>query len=163
VNLKKNFLFKLLILFIFYTGTLFSQDTPDKIVDIKLSSINKNIRKDSLVTLELFLNIKNGWHINSNKPLDSNFIPTIVSLNDTSSFKVKKIDYPVPQLKKLSFSENELSLYEDQALIKIQLVVNKNYKKKNLTVNGKVQYQPCNDQTCLFPATKSFSVVLAIN
>jgi uncharacterized protein len=163
MGFKKTFLLELFILFISFAEISFPQDTQYKIVDIKLSATNKIIRIDSAVTVELSLNIKNGWHINSNKPLDPNLIPTVVSLNDTSSFKVKIIEYPLPQLKKLSFSENELSLYEDQALIKIRIIINKNYKKRDLVINGKVQYQPCNDQTCLFPFTKNFSVALVID
>ncbi len=155
-------LFTIIILFILFNGNLFPQDTPDKIVDAKLFPINKIIKKDSVIDLKLLLKIKKGWHINSNKPLDTNLVPTVITL-DSSFFKIIEIKYPQPYIKKLSFSENELSLYENETVIKIRILIDKNYKLKNLNVNGKTQYQPCNDQTCLFPLTKKFSADLIIN
>ncbi len=162
MNSIKINLFKLIILFILFNGNLFPQDTPDNIVDAKLFSINKIIKKDSVIDLKLLAEIKKGWHINSNKPLDPNLVPTVISL-DTSFFKIIEIKYPQPYIKKLSFSENELALYENEAVIKIRILIDKNYKLKNLNVNGKIQYQPCNDQTCFFPLIKKFSVDLIIN
>jgi DsbC/DsbD-like thiol-disulfide interchange protein len=140
----------------------YSQDTSDKVVNINLSPVTKTIKTGSLVELDLLVNIKEGWHINSDKPLDPNMVPTVVSLRDTSVYKIKNIKYPLPHIKKLAFSENELSLYEDAAAVKIQLIIDKNYNKKNININGEIQYQPCNDQTCLFPFTKSFSANLKI-
>ena len=162
MNVKKYFLLKLLILIILFSRVSYSQETPDKIVDINLSSMTKTIKRGSLVNLELLMNIKEGWHVNSNKPLDPNMVPTVVSLKDTAIYKIKSIKYPQPHLKKLSFSENELSLYEDIATVKIQLIINKNCNKKSIIISGKIQYQPCNEQTCLFPVTKSFSANLKI-
>ncbi len=159
----KIYLFNLLIFFVLWGESIYSQDTPDKIVEVKLSSVTKTIKKDSVVNLELLLNIKDSWHINSKKPLDPNLVPTIISLKDTSAFKVIKIKYPEPLLKKLSFSENELSLYEYETMIKIMIIIDKNYHKKRLTISGKIQYQPCNNQSCLFPYTKSFSADLVID
>lgn len=161
--IKIFYLLKLSILILFFNSVSYSQDTPDKIVDINLSPITKTIKKGSLVELELLMNIKEGWHINSDKPFDPNMVPTVVSLKDTVIYKLKNIKYPVPHLKKLSFSENELSLYEDTEIVKIQLIIDKNYNKMNIVISGKIQYQPCNDQTCLFPFTKSFSTNLKID
>ena len=162
MNSKRIILLILIIFTIFFSRNLFPQDTPGNIVDAKLFSINKIIKKDSVIDLKLLVEIKKGWHINSNKPLDPNLVLTVVSL-DTSSFKIIEIKYPQPYIKKLSFSENELSLYENEAVIKIRILIDKNYKLRNLNVNGKIQYQPCNDQTCLFPLTKKFSADLIIN
>ncbi len=162
MNSKRIILLILIIFTIFFSRNSFPQDTPGNIVDAKLFSINKIIKKDSVIDLKLLVEIKKGWHINSNKPLDPNLVLTVVSL-DTSFFKIIEIKYPQPYIKKLSFSENELSLYENEAVIKIRILIDKNYKLRNLNVNGKIQYQPCNDQTCLFPLTKKFSADLIIN
>jgi DsbC/DsbD-like thiol-disulfide interchange protein len=162
-GIMKIRLFMVLLIFIFLTRLYFSQETPDKIVNVNLSSITKSIETGSVVNIALLLNIKEGWHINSHKPLDPNLVPTSVNLKDTSAYKLKEIKYPQPELKKLAFAENELSLYEYEAVIKIQIVIDKNYNEKNLNIKGKIQYQPCNDQTCLFPFSKDFLVNLKIN
>ena len=75
---------------------------------------------------------------------------------------MQKIEYPPAEMVKLQFSENELALYKTEATIKAVLTVNKNFKGKKLTINGMLQYQPCNDQTCLFPVSKSFKFELKL-
>ena len=162
-SLMKIRLLIVLLIFIFWSRLNFSQEKPDNIVNVNLLSTSKSIETGSVFNLALSVNIKEGWHINSHKPLDPNLVPTTVKLKDTSAYKLKEIKYPQPELKKLSFSKNELSLYEYEAVIKIQIVVDKNYNEKNLKLSGKIQYQPCNDQTCLFPFSKDFSINLKIN
>jgi hypothetical protein len=158
----KTYLFTFFILSFIFAVSLLSQETPDKIVEVNLVNLNKEIKAGSVVNFELSLKIKKGWHINSNKPLDENLVPTVIEFNDTVSYSVLKIKYAQPVLKKLSFSENILALYEYLAVIKIQILIKKDFKKQNLIVNGKIQYQPCDNQTCLFPVTKSFTADLII-
>jgi hypothetical protein len=59
---------------------------------------------------------------------------------------------------KLQFSDKDLALYEQEAEINVVIEVNKNFTKKMLNIIGQLQYQPCNNQTCLFPVSKPFTV-----
>jgi DsbC/DsbD-like thiol-disulfide interchange protein len=126
------------------------------IVNVKVKS-NKTLNKNDTINVDVVLNIKDGWHINANKPLDDYLTATVLSLKDTSNIHIAGLEYPVPILTKLNFSQTQLALYEDQATIKLKLKVKKSFKKSKLKLNGTVQYQPCNDQTCLFPVRKQFS------
>lgn len=120
-------------------------------------NITAGVTGKNELTLTITLDIKDGWHINSNKPLDEFLTPTSVSLSDSSSFSNIKIEYPAPEIAKLGFSETELSLYQYQAVIKMILTPKKDIKTKGLKIEGNVLYQPCNDKTCLFPTKKQFS------
>ena len=51
-------LLEVLLIFIFLSRLNFSQETPDKIVDVNLSPITKSIANGSVVNLALLLNIK---------------------------------------------------------------------------------------------------------
>ncbi len=135
--------------------------TPDKIVDVKIKTQNK-ISPGGIINADIILTIKKGWHINANKPFDNNLTPTVISLKDTSEIKIVKIIYPSPSLVKLQFSESQLSVYEDEAIIKLQLKIKKGLKKSSVNFRGEVQYQPCDNQTCLFPASKPFAFELNI-
>jgi DsbC/DsbD-like thiol-disulfide interchange protein len=123
------------------------------VLDINAELINT----DPLV-IELKLDIKEGWHINSNNPLDEFLTPTVVTIKDSTLFSKINIEYPAPEILKLEFSETELSLFHEVAVIKVTLIPNENFNKKNFTIEGEVAYQPCNDQTCLFPTKKNFTV-----
>jgi len=152
--------FLIFVIFI-YAGESFPQSSPDKVISIKVKA-PKVISADSLLEADIVLQIKDGWHINSNKPLDENMSPTVVSLKNNHDVNIIRIIYPEPVITKLQFSQSQMALYEGEAIVKIQLMVNKGVKKKSLKLEGQVQFQPCDNQTCLFPASKAFTFELKI-
>lgn len=135
---------------------------PLDVVGIRTVVKYDSLKSSGLVLAKIILEIKKGWHINANKPLDDNLTPTSISLKSQEDFDVVKISYPLPLLKKLSFSDSQLALYEDQISIDAVLKMKKKKLKNNLVVHGEVQYQPCNDQTCLFPVAKAFEIKIKL-
>ncbi len=111
----------------------------------------------SLLIGDLKISILEGWHLNSNKPLDEFLTPTEVSFKDSSFFDSVKITYPVPELLTLSFSETEVAVYSGDITIKIELYLKKEVPKE-LLFEGVFTYQACNDATCLIPFEKVFKV-----
>ncbi|WP_428357462.1 DUF255 domain-containing protein [Methyloprofundus sp.] len=101
-----------------------------------------------LVTMQL----KPGWHINAQNPLQDYLIPTKISLPNN---QLSKVIYPPAILKKLSFGQQKLALYEDQLTIQAglpEIFIDKPY------VHIQVQLQACNDQHCLPPETLTLGV-----
>lgn len=127
--------------------------SPKDIVNVSVRASGK----DEIV-LNVNLEIKEGWHINSDKPFDDYLSPTSISLKDSSMFAYIKTIYPPPEITKLEFSQSELSLFEETATIEIVVKPNESYAGKEIVIDGEVSYQPCNDQTCLFPTKKPFSI-----
>ena len=163
--MKKHFAHYGLYYFIIFLSLFFGKESlcqgasPNDIVGIKVKTSGESNR-NGIVEADIILEIKKGWHINADKPLDDYLTPTVVSIKDTVNVNLISIKYPPPLLSKLKFSGNELALYENEAVIKLQLRIKKGFKKLSLKINGGVQYQPCNDQTCLFPVSKPFSIEL---
>ena len=140
-------------------GSLYSQDKKENVVDISLSSIPDTANKNYF-TVFVNIDIKEGWHLNSNKPFDEYLTPTSIKLMDTSGIKMIRIDYPPEMITKLQFSDAELSLYEGMITIQVILKADDNFlisKKKALLG---LEYQSCNNQTCLFPVQKILSASL---
>lgn len=131
--------------------------SPKDVVKINVKT-ERFYNKNKNVDVVLNLLIKDGWHINANKPFDDYLTPTVVSLDDSTNIEAVSIKYPVPTIKKLSFSETQLALYENEADIRIVFQIKKDFNKPVLKIKGKLQYQPCNNQTCLFPVSKPFSL-----
>lgn len=157
MKLKFPIYYLLLILFAAYN--LNAQDIkPEDVVNI---SANSKIipQQDWLeINVSFILDIKNSWHINSNKPEDPSLTATVLKIDKSKEYAVQKISYPPAEFVKLQFSENELALFEEQAVIKAVLIIGKNFNRNELTLKGTLQYQPCNDQTCLFPVSKPFGI-----
>ena len=149
----------LFISIIFLSISLFGQNIkPLDIVSINPVTKVKQTKNGTEIDINFVLSIKDKWHINANKPNDQSLIPTVLKVDSSSVYSVKRITYPPAQMVKLQFSENELALYEQEAVINVILNLEKNFGKKTFILTGQLQYQPCNDQTCLFPVSKPFKV-----
>jgi DsbC/DsbD-like thiol-disulfide interchange protein len=149
---------------IFLSTALFAQNIrPEDVVSIAPVTKVKHTKNGTQLDINIILSIKNTWHINANKPNDQSLTPTILKIDPSSIYSTDKITYPPPQMMKLQFSENQLALYEQEAVISVILSVEKNFKKKSFILTGELQYQPCNDQTCLFPVNKPFKLEVKLN
>lgn len=107
--------------------------------------------------LTLLLDIANGWHINAPQPLQDYLIPTSVSLDDQSNWRVTSVEYPVAETMELGFSEQTLLLYRGQQLLKVKLKkVPTDTETGWLAVD--LRLQACSDKLCLAPETLRFNI-----
>ena len=102
-----------------------------------------------------------GYHINDHKPTLDYLIPTEWKLELPSQVSVEKVVYPKGELKKFAFSETPLSVYEGSLTVGALLRVARTARPGAYTLNGKFNYQACNDHACLPP--KSVPVALNVN
>ena len=144
---------------IFLSSALFAQNIrPEDVVSITPVTKVKHTKNGTQLDINFVLSIKDTWHINANKPNEPSLTPTEIKIDSSSFYKVISIKYPPPEMVKLQFSDKDLALYEQEAEINVVIEVNKNFTKKMLNIIGQLQYQPCNNQTCLFPVSKPFTV-----
>ena len=96
------------------------------------------------------IKMKDGWHINSNKPLEQYFVPTILSIRNEP---VDPKNYPKPLEKKLKFNGKVLSLYENT------VALNGSYLEEtpNQLQTVSLDIQACSDEICLEPETLNFN------
>jgi len=134
-------------------GNIFPQDKNNDIVDLSISSVQDTSNKN-VYTVFINISIKKGWHLNSNKPYDEYLTPTAVRLKDSSGIKIVNTEYPPEMITKLQFSESDLSLYEGMITIKVVLKADNTILKDKKKVELVLDYQTCNNQTCLLPVQK---------
>lgn len=140
-------------------GNLYCQDKNNNIIDISSTSVPDTANRNYF-TVFININIKDGWHLNSNKPLDEYMTPTSIKLKNTSGIKILNIEYPPEMITKLQFSDSELSLYEGMVTIKVTLKADDVFIKDKKKAEFELEYQSCNNQTCLFPVQKVLRVSL---
>jgi len=88
--------------------------------------------------------IENGWHINSNKPLDEFVIPTKLSFENAD---LVSADYPPHTVRGFTFSGGQkLAVFQDTIRIPFSATL-----KSGNTINARLHYQACNDTVCLPP------------
>ncbi len=92
-----------------------------------------------------------GWHINSNAPLEEDFIATELTVPG-ANLPPDAITYPPGVERKFGFHDQPLSVYEGD----IEITAKVGGSSQPLTVELTVQ--ACNDQICLLPETVSLKL-----
>lgn len=102
--------------------------------------------------LELTFHIKNGYHINSSKPLLPELIPTSLGFTLPPNLVIAKVQYPTGQLTSFPFDPTEkLSVYSGDVIIKAALISQANAAPGTYTVHGEFKYQACDNNACYPP------------
>ncbi len=135
------------LLFIALNSLLFAQDN---IVSASIKVSDKSMTPGSDTEINILLNIKEGWHINSSKVLDDYSIPTQIKLKSTDKFSLSKINYPDGKIIPISWGGN-MSLYEGNVQITAILKANDNLSAGENSFDLEVFYQACNNATCMSP------------
>jgi hypothetical protein len=117
------------------------------------------VKAGAEVRVPVIVRIRQGYHINSNKPAEDYLIPTQI-VWDAAPLEVVRVDYPEAEVVTYDFSEKPLSVYSGE--IEIVTVLRAPSKSTpGETITGRLHYQACNDKACLAPASTAISVPVA--
>lgn len=139
-----------------YTALVFNEIEKGAVSDVRYFASAKGKLEFSCITYiqtecqELNINIQlaDGWHINSNKPLQDYLIATEVAASE----KVR-VSYPDEEIVKLGFQEEPLSLYEGSFDIKV-----KRLEATEQKIYLNLPLQACSDTICLLPETLTLTM-----
>jgi thiol:disulfide interchange protein DsbD len=106
--------------------------------------------------LRLAATIASGWHVNSHRPSEDYLIATEAHLEPLPGVTFGAPVYPEGVQKKFGFSESALSVYESSFAIDVP--VKWDLSSPPAAISGRVEYQACNDKSCLAPASVVFRV-----
>lgn len=126
-----------------------------------ISGSIKNARKGGVARGTVVMRIPGGLHVNSYKPRSEYAIPTRVSVVG-SGVKAYGVTYPPGKMRKFSFSDDPISVYEGTAYFGFKVSVPKNYRRSTIRVKVNVRYQACTDEVCYAPKTKSVWVTAKV-
>ena len=114
-------------------------------------------------TLEakLPLQLRAGYHVQSNTPTDKYLIPLRLTWNQ-GPLEAVAVSYPKPQMEKYAFSEMPQSVFSGNFDLTTKFKVPPNAIAGPTAITGKLRYQACNDNMCLPPRTMDVSLQLDI-
>jgi len=147
---KKLFLAALLLI----TFGAFAADEP------KLARVYVTFEGASLATVSpgkpatvaLRFRVKDGYHVNSNKPKSELLIPTVLKLDLPTDLAAGGITYPPGKDISFPFDPTEkLNVYSEDFTVKAKLAAAHTASSGNFTVHGKLNYQACSDNACYPP------------
>ena len=97
------------------------------------------------------LKVDHGYHINANPASFSYLIATELDVPKADGISAVKVSYPQPLIKKFSFSEEPLAVYENEADLKLTLLSDASAKPGQTSLPAKLRIQACDDQVCYPP------------
>jgi thioredoxin:protein disulfide reductase len=103
-------------------------------------------------TLVITVQVLPRWHINSDHPTSSYYIPTHVTVATPPNVSAGEVDYPTAHEVSLEFAKGEkLSVFSGDIAFKVPLTAGQNFKNDAAPVTVRIDYQACNDRQCLRP------------
>jgi thiol:disulfide interchange protein DsbD len=111
--------------------------------------------------VKVSLEVRTGYHCNSNKPLDDYLIPLKLTWSQ-GPLEFPEVTYPAPQMEKYSFSPTPLSVYTGNFDLMTKFKVSASATPGQVIITAKLRYQACNDRMCLQPKTIDVSVPIDI-
>jgi thiol:disulfide interchange protein DsbD len=136
--------------------------TPEEVLDASVYPVLDGFHPETNSTLIVEIRINQGYHINSNKPLEPFLIPTEISFEGEGQAAFGRVQYPEPKVKKFQFSENPLSIYEGTIYVPVTVSILSDVPGGESWVTTRVHFQGCTDEVCLLPMTKEIRTPIRI-
>lgn len=115
----------------------------------------------STIEVHLPLELRGGFHVNSNKPLDKTLIPLKVTWQD-GLLGATEVVFPKPVVEKYKFSKDLMSVYTGNFEVVTRFKVAPTAPLGPTAINGEVRYQACNDNGCQFPTTLKVAIQVTL-
>ncbi|HEX2984002.1 MAG TPA: protein-disulfide reductase DsbD domain-containing protein [Ignavibacteriales bacterium] len=159
--MKIKVLFSLAVLLLF-ASVNFAQlfDGEKQVITVDVLQSYDKVHPGTELKIAFKLNIEDGWHINSNKPNEDYLIGASLEMQSPDGLNLADIVYPEGKDINFAFSKIPVSIYEKEALVKASINVPENIKPGDYNVKIIVNYQACNNASCLAPASfeKEFTI-----
>ena len=109
-------------------------------------------KRGDVVTAKIGVKIGEGFHVNSNAPLDEYLIPLRLTWQ-AAPLELKGIEFPAPKMEKSDFSPKPIAVFDGAFEITSKFAVPAAAPIGAGFITGKLRYQGCNSTTCFPPKT----------
>jgi hypothetical protein len=132
-----------------FAATLGAQDSP-----LLTATPPQKIaaRRDATVEARVSIQVRTGYHANSNAPNEDYLIPLRLRW-ESGPLAPLDVVYPKPEEKSYPFSSKPVSVFTGSFEVVTRFKVDGNAPAGPGVLVGKLRYQACSDDTCYRPAT----------
>src|SRR5271166_4497596 len=136
----------------------------NELVKITSATIDPPLKAGGACTLKVAAQVIADWHINSDKPFSEDYIPTKLAVSGPVSVAPGAVKYPPAETITLdpAAGGDKISVFGGDLKFEVPLKATADFAPKpgdTLTVT--IDYQGCNNNECLRPASVSTTVALA--
>ena len=159
----KSFVAFIFLVIAFQLGARYpvhAQTTPPKI-DTRLVLTTNKAQAGRMISAALIIDIPPGYHLNAHEPLSRFALPTKIEVQLPEGYKLGPITYPRAVVRKFTFTDERLGVYEKHAIIKFSLRIPSS-GRGTTELKAILDYQSCSDQVCFPPKKQEATVVLKV-
>src|SRR5437660_3269132 len=132
-----------------FSATSLLQSAPNIGVN-SYASVDR-AQRGRTIQAAVVMEIPQGYHVNSNRPLEKFLVATQLSVDAPKGIRVGPVVYPHALLRTFKFSKDRLSVYEHRAVLHFNVLVPANFGSSSAELKAKLHYQSCNDDLCFPP------------
>ncbi len=136
---------------------LFGQANVLNVAPLRKVTVPATGTADASVSLQL----RDGFHVNSNTPSDEYFIPLRLTWNP-GPVEAVSVTFPKPKMEKLAFSDKPVSIFSGDFEVVTRFKAAPGASLGQNVVTGKLRFQACNDRMCLPPKTIDLSLPVEV-
>ncbi|MCA1557819.1 MAG: protein-disulfide reductase DsbD N-terminal domain-containing protein [Acidobacteria bacterium] len=114
------------------------------------------------VQAAVVMEIPRDFHVNSNRPGGKYVKATALKVSAVSGIKIGPVTYPRAVVRKFSFSEEQLSVFEGRVVMRFTVTVPSDFQQGVTQITARLFYQSCSNEVCFQPETRSISMPIAI-
>lgn len=118
-------------------------------------------KKGSVVTAKLNVQLRNGYHVNSNTPAEEYLIPLRLTWTP-APLERPEVVYPKPHSEKYEFSDKPLSVFTGDFDLHTKFQVPASATIGMQMITGKLRFQACSNKECFPPKTIEIKVPVDI-
>jgi thiol:disulfide interchange protein DsbD len=109
------------------------------------------------VVARVVATIAEGYRIQANPAAEPFLVPASLELEGNERVRVGQPEYPIGKPHRLQGADDDLSIYEGTVVINVPLEATRsaraNEESVEVTLEGRLRYQACNDAVCLKPSS----------
>ena len=143
-------------------GGLASAAEKPKRAEVKQAVVNfSGLPLGKKAMAAIVLDIKDGFHAQSHKPLDPLLIKFAVKMDDNPALTFGEPIYPEPEIKEYA-ALGKLSVYTGKIVLYVPVEAKADAKPGATKISGKLRYQICDEKVCYPPEQPKFEIATEI-
>jgi thiol:disulfide interchange protein len=133
-------------------------------VGIQLTAVNESdvVHPGTTARVALRARLDEGFHTNSNTPLDELLIPTLLTLQPPDKITLEALAWPEPFLLQQDGADRPLEVFGEEFTIGVALGLAPDLAPGTYTIPGTLRYQACDETMCYFPVREDVAFELTV-
>ena len=106
--------------------------------------------------------VKPGYHVQANPVENPSLIPITLKVDASDDISVGEPLYPAAKRIRLPGDSQDLVVYDGSFVIALPVEVSRAATPGDITLQGRLRYQACDDSHCLFPVTLPVTLTVVV-